>query len=89
MHTRPLVLDSGFFIEIETCLACRRVVGILACIEDPAVMQGIVTHLYAEGVSPKPLGGHGAERGHSKGYSTTCGDPTMTSFGVYPQRRGP
>ena len=37
--------DCGFNIDIETCCECGGAVKIIACIEDPAVIQKILVHL--------------------------------------------
>ena len=38
-------LKRVFGIDIETCLACGGALRIIACIEDPAVIKKILTHL--------------------------------------------
>jgi hypothetical protein len=38
-------LKRVFGIDIETCSACGRALRIIACIEDPAVIKKILTHL--------------------------------------------
>jgi hypothetical protein len=38
-------LKRVFSIEIETCSACGGAVKVIACIEDPAVIQKILSHL--------------------------------------------
>lgn len=43
-------LKRVFGIDIETCSACGGAVRIIACIEDPAVIEKILTHLDAKGV---------------------------------------
>lgn len=35
----------GIDIDIETCSACGGALRIIACIEDPAVIKKILTHL--------------------------------------------
>jgi len=44
-------------IDIETCPACDGVVRIIACIEDPEVIQKIIDHLKTndETFGPFPL----------------------------------
>jgi hypothetical protein len=42
-HSR---LDSEF--DTDTCQACGGAVKIIACIEDPAVIEKILTHLDAK-----------------------------------------
>ena len=41
-------LKRVFGIDIETCPACGGAVRIIACIEDPAVIEKILTHLDAK-----------------------------------------
>ncbi len=38
-------LKRVFNIDIETCRACGGAVKVIACIEDPAVIEKILTHL--------------------------------------------
>jgi hypothetical protein len=38
-------LKRVFGIDIETCAACGGALRIIACIEDPAVIKKILTHL--------------------------------------------
>lgn len=38
-------LKRVFTIDIETCRACGGAVRIIACIEDPVVIEKILTHL--------------------------------------------
>ncbi len=40
-----------FNIDIETCPACGGAVRIIACIEDPEVIEKILTHLDEKGGS--------------------------------------
>jgi len=42
-------LKRVFGIDIETCSACGGAVRIIACIEDPAIIEKILTHLGAKG----------------------------------------
>ncbi len=42
-------LRRVFNIDIETCPACGGAVRIIACIEDPEVIEKILTHLDAKG----------------------------------------
>ncbi|OGC90227.1 MAG: transposase, partial [candidate division Zixibacteria bacterium RBG_16_53_22] len=42
-------LKRIFNIDIETCSACGGAVKVIACIEDPAVIQKILTHLSEKG----------------------------------------
>ena len=42
-------LKRVFSIDIETCPACGGAVRIIACIEDPVVIEKILTHLDAKG----------------------------------------
>ncbi len=40
-------------VDIETCPACGAPVRIIACIEDPEVIEKILTHLDAKGAAPE------------------------------------
>jgi hypothetical protein len=42
-------LKRVFGIDIETCRACGGAVRIIACIEDPVVIEKILTHLDKRG----------------------------------------
>jgi hypothetical protein len=42
-------LKRAFGIDIETCLACGGAVRVLACIEDPVVIEQNLTHLDEKG----------------------------------------
>ena len=42
-------LKRVFGIDVETCPACGGAVRIIACIEDPVVIEKILTHLEAKG----------------------------------------
>ncbi len=42
-----------FTIDIETDSACGGAVRIIACIEDPVVVEKILTHLDANGAVPE------------------------------------
>jgi hypothetical protein len=46
-------LKRVFNIDIETCRDCGGAVRIIACIEDPVVIEKILTHLDAKGASPE------------------------------------
>ena len=46
-------LKRVFGIDIETCLACGGAVRIIACIEDPDVIEKILTHLDVKGGEPE------------------------------------
>jgi hypothetical protein len=50
-------LKRVFGIDIETCPACGRAVKVIACIEDPVVIKGILDHLKqkADANEPSPL----------------------------------
>jgi len=45
-------LKRVFGIEIASCPACGGAVRIIACIEDPAVIGKILTHLDAQASAP-------------------------------------
>jgi hypothetical protein len=47
-------LKRVFGIDIETCPACGGTLRIIACIEDPAVIKKILTHLDAKDPSAAP-----------------------------------
>jgi hypothetical protein len=46
-------LKRVFGIDIETCPACAGAVQIIACIEDPVVIEKILTHLDAKTAEPE------------------------------------
>ena len=46
-------LKRVFGIDIETCEACGGAVRIIACIEDPAVIEKILAHLNAKAGEPE------------------------------------
>jgi hypothetical protein len=46
-------LKRVFGIDIETCAACGGAMRIIACIEDPAVIEKILTHLDAKAPEPE------------------------------------
>jgi hypothetical protein len=46
-------LKRVFGIDIETCPACGGAVRIIACIEDPVVIEKILAHLDAKASEPK------------------------------------
>ena len=46
-------LKRVFGIDIETCPACGGAVRIIACIEDPDVIEKILTHLDVKGGEPE------------------------------------
>jgi hypothetical protein len=49
-------LKRVFNIDMQTCSACGGAVKVIACIEDPAVIEKILTHLQEKVVSgPKDL----------------------------------
>jgi hypothetical protein len=48
-------LKRVFSIDVETCSECGDTVKVIACIEDPVVIQKILTHLKEKAV-PEPLG---------------------------------
>ena len=47
-------LKRVFNIDIETCNRCGGAVKIIACIEDPAVIETILAHLNKKVASAKP-----------------------------------
>jgi hypothetical protein len=46
-------LKRVFGIDIETCPACGGAVRIIACIEDPVVIEKILAHLDAKASEPE------------------------------------
>ena len=46
-------LKRVFGIDIETCLACGVAMRIIACIEDPDVIDKILSHLDAKAPEPE------------------------------------
>jgi len=49
--------DKSFGIDIETCPVCGGAMRIIACIEDPAVIEKILAHLEAKAAAaqaPRP-----------------------------------
>jgi len=47
-------LKRVFNIDIETCSHCGGAVKIIACIEDPMVIEKVLTHLNKQTASAKP-----------------------------------
>jgi hypothetical protein len=47
-------LKRVFRIDIETCVACGGAMRIIACIEDPAVIEKILAHLDAKAAAAQP-----------------------------------
>ncbi len=73
-------LKRVFNIDIETCPACGGAVRIIACIEDPEVIEKILTHLAAKG------GAAEATR-HPRACSTNTGNPVHETRGGETERR--
>ena len=46
-------LKRVFGIDIETCAACGDAMRIIACIEDPAIIEKILAHLNANAPEPE------------------------------------
>jgi hypothetical protein len=46
-------LKRVFGIDIETCAACGGTMRIIACIEDPAIVEKILAHLNAKVREPE------------------------------------
>jgi len=42
-------LKRVFHIDVETCRACGGAIRIIACVEDPVVIDKILTHLDSKG----------------------------------------
>lgn len=51
-------LKRVFKIDIETCGHCGGAVKIIACIEDPMVIEKILTHRNKQTASAKPTPWH-------------------------------
>jgi len=51
-------LKRVFHIDIETCSHCGGAVKIIACIEDPAVIERILAYLNKQTASAKPAPWH-------------------------------
>ena len=81
-------LKQVFGIDIETCPACGGTVRIIACFEDPDVIETILAHLDAKAAEPEATRRPSAGRHPSRDCSTRPGNPAMTSFGLCRQRRG-
>jgi hypothetical protein len=47
-------LKRVFGIDIETCAACGGALRIIACIEDPAVIKNILTHIDSKNACAEP-----------------------------------
>lgn len=47
-------LKRVFGINIETCAVCGGTLRMIACIEDPAVIKTILTHLERKDASAEP-----------------------------------
>jgi Ser/Thr protein kinase RdoA (MazF antagonist) len=47
-------LKRVFGIDIETCAACGGALRIIACIEDPAVINKILTHIDSKNACAAP-----------------------------------
>ena len=53
MYSSPR-MKRAFEIDIETWSHCGGAVKIIACIEDPAVIETMLAHLNKQSVSTKP-----------------------------------
>jgi hypothetical protein len=58
-------LKRVFGIDVETCPACGGAMRIIACIEDPVVIEKILAHLDAKAARPPPC--RGPPEGRSSG----------------------
>ena len=47
-------LERVFGIDIETCPVCGGALRIIACIEDPAVIKKILTHIDSKNAGAEP-----------------------------------
>lgn len=80
-------LKRVFNIDIETCPTCGGAVRIIACIEDAAVIEKILTHLDAKAVAPEAPRWPRAGRRPSADCSIDRDDPTTTSGAATPAAR--
>lgn len=82
-------LKRVFGIDIQTCAACGGAVRIIACIEDPAVIERILTHLDAQVSEPEAPRRPPCRAPPERGLFDTTGDnPRRTSFGLCRQWHG-
>ena len=81
-------LKRVFGIDIETCPACGGAMRIIACIEDPEVIEKILAPLDAKASEPEAPLRPPCRAPPQRGLFDETGDPTMTSFGRCRQRRG-
>ncbi|EIC20377.1 Putative transposase [Thiorhodovibrio frisius] len=82
-------LKRVFGIDIETCAACAGVLRIIACIEDLAVIQKILTHIDSKNASAEParfrrVGRHRRRVGSDRTYHQPTTRPTSPA----PTRKG-
>ena len=72
-----------FNIDIQTCSACGGAVKVIACIQDPAVIEKILTHLQEKIV---PKGPSAPKPGTAcRSVRLTRQDPPVSSDGCFPQ----
>jgi hypothetical protein len=83
-------LKRVFGIDIETCPACGGAVRIIACIEDPAVIGRILTHLDAQASAPPAAIRPSASGSTDRNEPTTmiCGCDARGAARVLAGRRG-
>ncbi len=74
-------LKRGFDIDIETCTACGGALCIIACIDDPEVIEKILTHLDSTTTESMPCNGRRARRRPSAECSTEADQPMTTTRG--------
>ncbi len=74
-------LKRVFDIDIETCQACGGALCIIACIDDPEVIEKILTHLDSTTTESMPCNGRRAGRRPSAECSTKPDQPTTTTEG--------
>ncbi len=48
-------LDEVFHIDVETCSKCCGAIRVIACIEDPVVIDKILTHLDKKAALAEPV----------------------------------
>ena len=55
MFILPILLKRVFNIDIETCSKCGGALKVNACIEDPVVIDKILTHLDKKAALAEPV----------------------------------
>jgi len=81
-------LKRVFGVDLQTSPAGGGAVRIIACIEAPAVIEKLLTHLDVNGGKPEATRRAPGRAPPQGGCSTRRGKRTMTSFDLCRQRRG-